>query len=110
MKLIEIGTKKYVIEFNSNVIFNINKNGITYKKLAESFGEDMDIQGLYTAFYYSLKKHHDFTIEEALEVIDEYFANGNDIEDFAKLVLGEWAEAMGFGKQFRKAMKKEAKK
>ena len=89
---------------------DLELEGITYKKLAESIQNEMSMAQLYTAFYHSIKKcSKGLSFDDALEIIDEYYATGKTLEDFIELVLGEWSEAMGFGKQFKRAMKKEKK-
>lgn len=110
MKLIEFGSKKLAIQYNTKVIKEMNKEGITFKTLGDDMQDSFDTTKLYDAFYFGVKNMNAIKYEDIDDVIDEYFNSGNSIEDLFELVITEMSEAMGFSKQLKKAMKKETKK
>ena len=106
MKILKINKKDYVIKFTSKVIKELNAQGVTLIGLTDDL-QVMKVDNLYTVFYHGLKAmSHDITMDRALEIIDEYFEEdeNNDLETFFKLILEEYASAMGLGKKFRETM------
>ncbi len=110
MKILKINNKDYVVKFTSKVIRELNAKGITLNSLAEDI-QNMNTTSLYDAFYYAIKDTHKVDLNQALEIIDSYYEENedNDIESFFKLVLEEYAKAMGLGKKFKEIMTEQVK-
>ena len=71
--------------------------------------EEMRVKKLYTTFFYGLKTmQHDMTQEKAYHIIDSLFEEGMELEEFFKIVLEEYASAMGLGKKFKEIMDAQA--
>lgn len=111
MKVLKINNKDYVLKFTSQTISELNSKGITLVSLSSDM-ETMKINNLYETFAYGLKTmQHDMTLEKAYTIIDEYFeSEENDIENFFKLVLEEYSNAMGLGKKFKEIMENQQTK
>lgn len=108
MKLIKINKKDYVIKFTAKAVSELNElEDITLAGLSEDL-EKMKVTRLYKAFYYGLKAmQHDITIENAYKLIDEMFEDGMELEEFFKIVLTEYANAMGLGKKFKEILESQ---
>lgn len=109
MKLIKINDKDYVIKFTAKVVSELNElEGITLSELSKDL-EEMKVARLYKAFFYSLKAmQHDITLDGAYKLIDTLYEEGMELEEFFKLILGEYASAMGLGKKFKEIMDAQA--
>lgn len=105
MKLIKINDKDYVIKFTAKAVSELNElEGITLSGLSQDL-EQMKVTRLYKAFFYSLKAmQHDITMDNAYKLIDALYEEGMELEEFFKLVLSEYASAMGLGKKFKEIM------
>ena len=111
MKLIKIDGKDYVIKFTAEVVAQLNDiEDITLTGLSQDL-EGMKVSKLYKAFYYALKPmQHDITLEGAYALIDKMYDEGMELEEFFKIVLQEYANAMGLGKKFREIMEAQEDK
>lgn len=109
MKLIKINDKDYVIKFTAKVVSELNElEGITLTGLSKDL-EEMKVTRLYKAFFYSLKAmQHDITMDDAYKLIDALYEEGMELEEFFKLILQEYASAMGLGKKFKEIMEAQA--
>ena len=109
MKMIKINNKDYVMKFTAGTVAELNElEGITLTGLSQDL-EDMKVTKLYKTFYYSLKAmQKDITLEDAYELIDALYEEGMELEEFFKLVLMEFSNAMGLGKKFKEIMKAQA--
>ena len=77
---------------------------ITLAGLSEDL-EHMKVTRLYKAFFYGLKAmQHDITLDDAYKLIDELYEEGMELEEFFKIVLGEYSNAMGLGKKFKEIL------
>ena len=102
MRILKINNKEYVLKFTTLAIKNLNAKGVTLIKLAESM-EKLDFTYFYLAFYEGLKvAKKDLKEEEAYEILDNYFEEGNELESLFNIVLEEYSNSMGLGKQFKK--------
>ena len=111
MKCITIKDKDYVLKFTSKVISELNLKNITMTTLSKDM-EEMKMNNLYYVFWQGLRfKNKNITLDDAYEIIDEYFEEDeeNTTEDFFMLVLEEYSRAMGLGKNF-KTIKEEMNK
>ena len=111
MKLIKVNGKDYVIKFTAEVVSNLNEiEDITLTGLSQDL-EEMKVTKLYKAFYYALKPmQHDITLSEAYNLIDAIYEEGMELEEFFKIVLQEYAQAMGLGKKFKEIMENQTPK
>jgi hypothetical protein len=109
MKLIKINDKDYVIKFTAKVVAELNElEGITLTGLSKDL-EEMKVTRLYKAFFYSLKSmQHDITMDDAYKLIDALYEEGMELEEFFKMVLMEYSQAMGLGKKFKEIMEAQA--
>ena len=105
MKLLKINGKDYVMKFTAMVVSQLNDvEDITLASLSKDL-EEMKVSRLYKAFFYSLKPmQRKITMEDAYELIDKIYEEGMELEEFFKMVLAEYANAMGLGKKFKEIM------
>ena len=111
MKVLKINNKDYFIKFTSQAIKELNAKDITLNSLIKDM-ENLKVNGLYDAFFYSLKAmQHNITLDKALNIIDEYYEESeeNDIEKFFTLIIEEYSGAMGLGKIVRENLHQENK-
>ena len=109
MKLIKVNDKDYVIKFTAKVVSELNElEGITLSELSKDL-EEMKVARLYKTFFYSLKAmQHDITMDDAYKLIDSLYEEGMELEEFFKMVLMEYSQAMGLGKKFKEIMDAQA--
>ena len=109
MKLIKINNKDYVLKFTAQTVSELNEvEDITLSGLSQDL-EGMKVTRLYKAFYYGLKAmQHDITLKDAYNLIDALYEEGMELEEFFKLILQEYATAMGLGKKFKEIMENQA--
>lgn len=105
MKIIKINNKDYVIKFTAKAVSELNElEDITLAGLSQDL-EQMKVTRLYKAFFYGLKAmQHDITLDGAYKLIDELYEEGMELEEFFKIVLMEYASAMGLAKKFKEIM------
>ena len=105
----KINNKDYVMKFTAGTISELNElEGITLTGLSQDL-EQMKVTKLYKTFYYGLKAmQKDITLEDAYDLIDALYEEGMELEEFFKLVLAEFASAMGLGKKFKEIMDAQA--
>ena len=107
MKVIKINKKDYVLKFTTTALMNLNSKGITLTSLSSDM-EKLSLVSLYEAFCEGLKfANKDITLDQACELIDEYFEEGGEMEAFFIMVLEEYAKSMGLGAKFKETMKQQ---
>ena len=108
MKILKANGVDYVLKFGAGAIAELNDHDITLAGLSADL-EEMRVKKLYTTFFYGLKTmQHDITQEKAYHIIDSLFEEGMELEEFFKIVLEEYASAMGLGKKFKEIMDTQA--
>ena len=105
MKVMKINGKDYVMKFTAGVVSELNEiEDITLAGLSQDL-EQMKVARLYKTFYYGLKAiQHDITLQDAYKLIDALYEEGMELEELFKIVLQEYANAMGLGKKFKEIM------
>ena len=107
MKVIKINKKDYVLKFTTKALMNLNSKGITLTSLSSDM-EKLNLVSLYEAFCEGLKfANKDITLDQACELIDEYFEEGGEMEAFFIMVLEEYAKSMGLGAKFKEIIKQQ---
>ena len=107
MKVIKINKKDYVLKFTTKALINLNSKGITLSSLSSDM-EKLNLVSLYEAFYEGLKfANQDITLDQAYNLIDEYYEEGGEMEAFFIMVLEEYAKSMGLGAKFKETMKQQ---
>lgn len=107
MKILKINNKDVVLKFTTKAMMNLNAKGITLTSLSEDM-EKLNLVGLYNAFWEGLKfANKNITLDEACDMIDMYYEEGNTVEDFFVMVLEEYSSAMGLGKHFKEQMQQQ---
>ena len=70
--------------------------------------EKLNLISLYEAFCEGLKfANKDITLDEAYELIDAYYEEGGEVENFFTMILEEYAGSMGLGAKFKEIMKQQ---
>ena len=104
MRVLKINKKDYVLKFTTKAIMNLNAKGIT---LASDM-ENLNLISLYEAFHEGLKfANKDITLDETYEIIDSYYEEAGEVEEFFTIVLEEYSKAMGLGNKFKEIMKQQ---
>ena len=112
MKVLKINKKDYVVKFTSKVIRELNVKGITLNTLLADM-EQLKLDNLYDTFFFAIRDMNGIkSIDEALEVVDQFYEDSedNDIEKFFMILLEEYANAMGLRKKFKEVMAQQKKK
>ena len=107
MRVLKINKKDYVLKFTTKALMNLNAKGITLTSLASDM-EKLNLISLYEAFCEGLKfANKDITLDETYEIIDSYYEEGGEVEQFFTIVLEEYSKAMGLGNKFKEIMKQQ---
>ena len=107
MKVLKINKKDYVLKFTTKALMNLNAKGITLTSLSQDM-EKLNLISLYEAFCEGLKfANKDITLDEAYELIDAYYEEGGEVENFFTMILEEYAGSMGLGANFKEIMKQQ---
>ena len=107
MKVLKINKKDYVLKFTTKALMNLNAKGITLASLSEDM-EKLNLISLYEAFCEGLKfANKDITLDEAYELIDLYYEEGGEVENFFIMILEEYAKSMGLEKKFKEIIKQQ---
>ena len=107
MRVLKINKKDYVLKFTTKAIINLNAKGITLASLASDM-EKLNLISLYEAFCEGLKfANKDITLDETYEIIDSYYEEAGEVEEFFTIVLEEYSKAMGLGNKFKGIMKQQ---
>ena len=107
MKVIKINKKDYVLKFTTKALMNLNSKGITLTSLSLDM-EKLNLVSLYEAFYEGLKfANQDITLDQAYNLIDEYYEEGGEMEAFFVMVLEEYAKSMGLGAKFKEMIRQQ---
>ena len=107
MKVLKINKKDYVLKFTTKALMNLNAKGITLTSLSEDM-EKLNLTSLYEAFYEGLKfANKEIALDQAYELIDEYYEEGGEVEAFFMIILEEYAKSMGLGMKFKEIIKQQ---
>ena len=107
MKVLKINKKDYVLKFTTKALMNLNAKGITLTSLSQDM-EKLNLISLYEAFCEGLKfANKDITLDETYEIIDSYYEEAGEVEEFFTIVLEEYSKAMGLGNKFKEIMKQQ---
>ena len=107
MKVIKINKKDYVLKFTTKALMNLNAEGITLTSLSQDM-ENLNLISLYEAFCEGLKfANKDITLDQAYELIDAYYEEGGEVENFFMMILEEYAGSMGLGAKFKEIIKQQ---
>ena len=107
MRVLKINKKDYVLKFTTKAILNLNAKGITLTSLASDM-EKLNLISLYEAFHEGLKfANKDITLDQTYEIIDSYYEEAGEVEEFFTIVLEEYSKAMGLGNKFKEIMKQQ---
>ena len=107
MKVIKINKKDYVLKFTTKALMNLNAKGITLTSLSQDM-ENLNLMSLYEAFCEGLKfANKDITLDQAYELIDAYYEEGGEVENFFMMILEEYAGSMGLGAKFKEIIKQQ---
>ena len=107
MRVLKINKKDYVLKFTTKAIMNLNAKGITLTSL-DSDMENLNLISLYEAFHEGLKfANKDITLDQTCEIIDSYYEEAGEVEEFFTIVLEEYSKAMGLGNKFKEIMKQQ---
>ena len=107
MKVIKINKKDYVLKFTTKALMNLNAEGITLTSLSQDM-ENLNLISLYEAFHEGLKfANKDITLDQAYELIDLYYEEGGEVENFFIMILEEYANSMGLGAKFKEIIKQQ---
>ena len=107
MKVLKINKKDYVLKFTTKALINLNAKGITLTSLSQDM-EKLNLISLYEAFCEGLKfANKDITLDQAYELIDAYYEEGGEVENFFTMILEEYAGSMGLGAKFKEIMKQQ---
>ena len=107
MKILKINKKDYVLKFTTKALMNLNAKGITLTSLSQDM-EKLNLISLYEAFCEGLKfANKDITLDEAYELIDAYYEEGGEVENFFTMILEEYAKSMGLGGKFKEIAKQQ---
>ena len=107
MKVIKINKKDYVLKFTTKALMNLNAKEITLASLSSDM-ENLNLISLYEAFHEGLKfANKDITLDETYELIDAYYEEGGEVENFFMMILEEYANSMGLGAKFKEIIKQQ---
>ena len=107
MRVLKINKKDYVLKFTTKALMNLNAKGITLTSLASDM-EKLNLISLYEAFHEGLKfANKEITLDETYEIIDSYYEEAGEVEEFFTIVLEEYSKAMGLGNKFKEIMKQQ---
>ena len=107
MKVLKINKKDYVLKFTTKALMNLNAKGITLTSLSQDM-EKLNLISLYEAFCEGLKfANKDITLDQTYELIDLYYEEGGEVENFFMMILEEYAGSMGLGAKFKEIIKQQ---
>ena len=107
MKVIKINKKDYVLKFTTKALMNLNAKGITLSSLSQDM-ENLNLISLYDAFHEGLKfANKEITLDETYELIDVYYEEGGEVENFFMMILEEYDISMGLGMKFKEIIKQQ---
>ena len=107
MKVLKINKKDYVLKFTTKALMNLNAKGITLASLSSDM-ENLNLMSLYEAFCEGLKfANKDITLDQTYELIDLYYEEGGEVENFFMMILEEYAGSMGLGAKFKEIIKQQ---
>ena len=107
MKVLKINKKDYVLKFTTKALMNLNAKGITLTSLSQDV-EKLNLISLYEAFHEGLKfANKDITLDQTYELIDTYYEEGGEVENFFMMILEEYAGSMGLGAKFKEIIKQQ---
>ena len=107
MKVLKINKKDIVLKFTTKALMNLNAKGITLASLSSDM-ENLNLISLYDAFHEGLKfANKDITLDETYELIDLYYEEGGEVENFFMMILEEYSKSMGLGMKFKEIMKQQ---
>ena len=107
MKVIKINKKDYVLKFTTKAVMNLNSKGITLTSLSSDM-ENLNLVSLYEAFCEGLKfANKDITLGQAYELIDMYYEEGGEVQDFFMMILEEYSKSMGLGAKFKEIIEQQ---
>ncbi|MBP3906364.1 MAG: hypothetical protein J6D12_04515 [Peptostreptococcaceae bacterium] len=107
MRVLKINKKDYVLKFTTKALMNLNAKGITLTSLASDM-EKLNLISLYEAFHEGLKfANKEITLDQTYEIIDSYYEEAGEVEEFFTIVLEEYSKAMGLGNKFKEIMKQQ---
>ena len=107
MKVLKINKKDYVLKFTTKAMMNLNAKGITLTSLSLDM-EKLNLVSLYEAFHEGLKfANKDITLDETYEIIDSYYEEGGEVQEFFMMILEEYANSMGLGMKFKEIIKQQ---
>ncbi|MBP3928671.1 MAG: hypothetical protein J6D47_03745, partial [Peptostreptococcaceae bacterium] len=91
----------------TKALMNLNAKGITLTSLASDM-EKLNLISLYEAFHEGLKfANKEITLDQTYEIIDSYYEEAGEVEEFFTIVLEEYSKAMGLGNKFKEIMKQQ---
>ena len=107
MKVIKINKKDYVLKFTTKALMSLNTKGITLTSLSSDM-ESLNLVSLYDAFHEGLKfANEDITLDQAYGLIDDYYEEGGEVQDFFMMILEEYSKSMGLGAKFKEIIKQQ---
>ena len=107
MKVLKINKRDYVLKFTTKALMNLNAKGITLTSLSQDM-EQLNLISLYEAFHEGLKfANKDITLDQTYELIDLYYEEGGEVENFFMMILEEYANSMGLGAKFKEIIKQQ---
>ena len=107
MKVLKINKRDYVLKFTTKALMNLNAKGITLTSLSQDM-EQLNLISLYEAFHEGLKfANKDITLDQAYELIDYYYEEGGEVENFFMMILEEYSKSMGLGSKFKEIIKQQ---
>ena len=107
MKVLKINKKDIVLKFTTKALMNLNAKGITLTSLSADM-EKLNLISLYEAFHEGLKfANPSITLDEVYKLIDLYYEEGGEVEDFFTTILEEYAKSMGLGKKFKEIIEQQ---
>ena len=107
MRVLKINKKDYVLKFTTKALMNLNAKGITLASLSGDM-EKLNLISLYEAFHEGLKfANKDITLDQTYEIIDSYYEEAGEVEEFFTMVLEEYSKAMGLGVKFKETIKQQ---
>lgn len=94
MKVLNVGTKQYVVHYSINSLVEMEQR--TGKNFTQLFTEEVSMASLRLLVFYGMKsKVHNFTEEQAGEVMDELIASGIGFEKLSEMFMTELMAALG---------------
>lgn len=95
MKILKINNKDVVIKFNISTIKRLTKEGLNIDMMNDSL-QTMDIEPVSRFFYHGVSTlRTDLSIDDTDKIMDDYFEEGGEFEEFIMIILEEYLGAMG---------------